>query len=117
MRCAPRVLTARDTLRITFAGAHGGELSIENPQHVVFYLVSVDPTPEHGPQLMTADALQRARVVRLAGASLRALPYVYGASDTVAVFQQRGTYRVRVAERLQTDDGTPVQTCVVRVTR
>lgn len=112
--CAPRVLTVRDTLVIALPAPGGKELSIEDPRGVFYQLVMEQPSREAGPQLMTSAELEAARELRLAVAALVALPYVYRAQAPERVFRTAGNYRIRLAERLNTDDGTPVADCVVR---
>lgn len=114
LTCTPRVLSARDTLVIALPTQGGKELSIEDPRGVFYQLVMTQPSPEAGPQLMTSAELEAARELRLPVAALEGLPYVYRAQTTERVFKVAGNYRIRVAERLNTDDGTPVADCVVR---
>ncbi len=113
LQCRPSVLSPTDTLVISISGPAGGEMSIESPRGVFFQLVSESPQPNMGPQLMTASELRAARELRLSIEGLRGLPYVYGATQSESVFGVPGEYRVRISERLNTDDGTPVAACVV----
>ena len=115
LNCRPRTLSPGDTLIIRLPRPVGGELSIENPDGVFFQLVNENPATDMGPQLMSAAALRNTRELRLPLAEIVGLPYVYGARQTERVFNAPGDYRVRISERLNTDDGTPVAQCSVRL--
>lgn len=114
LRCEPRRAQVDDTLQLVLSASLGGEMAIVNPDGVFYQLVNENPTPEMGPQLMTAAALREVREIRLAIATLQGLPYVYRAQAAEPVFHREGTYRIRISERLNTDDGTPVAECTVR---
>jgi hypothetical protein len=114
MHCAPATLGAADTLTLTMSVPHGRELSIQNPVGDFFQLVVVDPPASWGPMLMTSTEFRETAVVRLP-ATLRARPFVHGRDTTERVFALSGNYLVRMAEVLNTDDGTPVASCYVQV--
>lgn len=111
LRCVPATLGPRDTLEIALPVGMARELSIEAPDSTFFQLVNREPLADMGPQLMRSDSLFAARRLRLVLDSLVGLPYVYQARDVVPVFVAPGRYRVRISERLNTDDGTPVAIC------
>lgn len=118
LSCAPSAITDGDTLVVTLSDRlTNAEMSIESPDGTFFQIVAKNPTPHFGPQLMSSSALQSTRSLRLAVSSLTALPFVYRASETRRVFAEPGVYRLRIGERLNTDDGTPVSACTVRYTR
>ena len=114
LECRPTTLRPGDTLTIEVPQRFARELSIENPHEVFFNLVGARDDPAAGPRLMSSDSLQSLRRLQLSISSLSARPYVYGATGVERVFTVPGTYRIRMAEVLGTDDGTPVATCEVR---
>lgn len=115
LRCSPTRLGPADTLTLAMAVPHGRELSIQNPAGEFFNLVLADPQPADGPMLMPADTFRALPAVRLPVASLRAKPFEFGRDSAERVFARPGPYRVRMAEVLNTDDGTPVATCTVQL--
>ena len=115
LSCLPTAITDGDTLVVRLSDRLiNAEMSIESPDGTFFQVVAEHPTPESGPQLMSSDSLRSTRTLRLAVSSLTALPFVYQARETRRVFAEPGVYRLRIAERLNTDDGTPISTCTVR---
>ena len=113
LECRPRTVRPGDTLTIAVPQQFARELSIETPGGVFFNLVSGSGDPAAGPQLMSSDSLRSLRQLRLSVARLSGRPYVYGATGVERIFSATGTYRIRMAEVLGTDDGTPVATCEV----
>lgn len=111
MRCVPGTPGLDDTVEIALPEGMARELSIEAPDGTFFQLVNRDPLPDMGPQLLASDSLFAARRLQLTLRDLVGLPYVYQARDVVPIFVAKGRYRIRVAERLNTDDGTPVAVC------
>lgn len=115
LRCSPASLGRADTLTLAMSVPHGRELSIEGPTGDFFNLVLAEPQPSDGPMLLPADTFRVLPVVRLPVGSLRSKPFVAGRDSVELVFANPGAYRLRLAEVLNTDDGTPVATCVVRL--
>jgi hypothetical protein len=115
LRCTPDRVGPADTITLTMGVPHGRELSVESPAGEFFMLVLAEPRPDDGPMLMPAERFRAAAAVRLPVASLRAKPYVAGRDTAERVFARPGAYRFRVAEVLNTDDGTPVRQCTVRL--
>jgi hypothetical protein len=114
LRCSPTRLAATDTLTLAMSVPHGRELSIETPAGDFFNLVLTEPLASDGPMLMPAETFRVRPAVRLPVGSLRGKPFVAGRDSLERVFAGPGAYRLRMAEVLNTDDGTPVATCVVR---
>lgn len=114
LECRPGTVRSGDTLTVDVPQRFARELSIESPRGVFFNLVSVSEDPANGPPLMSSDSLQALRQLRLSVAGLSGRPYVYGATGVERIFSVAGTYRIRMSERLGTDDGTPVATCEAR---
>ena len=115
LRCSPTTLGPADTLTLAMSVPHGRELSIQNPVGDFFNLVIAEPQPADGPMLFPADTFRITPQVRLPVASLRAKPFVFGRDSAERVFSRPGTYRLSMAEVLNTDDGTPVTTCMVQL--
>lgn len=115
LRCSPTRLSATDTLTLAMSVPHGRELSIEGPTGDFFNLVLAEPQASDGPMLLPADTFRVLPAVRLRVGSLRAKPFVAGRDSVELVFATPGAYRLRMAEVLNTDDGTPVAVCVVRL--
>lgn len=114
LECRPGTVGSGDTLTISVPQRFARELSIESPSGVFFNLVGASDDPAAGPRLMSSDSLQSLRQLRLSVAGLSGRPFVYGATGVERVFSAPGTYRIRMAEVLGTDDGTPVAVCEVR---
>ena len=115
LRCSPTSLGRTDTLTLVMSVPHGRELSIEGPTGDFFNLVLAEPQASDGPMLLPADTFRVLPAVRLPVGSLRGKPFVAGRDSVELVFASPGAYRLRMAEVLNTDDGTPVAICVVRL--
>lgn len=115
LRCSPARLGPADTLTLAMSVPHGRELSIEGPTGDFFMLVLAEPQAADGPMLMPADTFRLLPVLRLPVGSLRGRPFVAGRDSVERVFASPGAYRLRMAEVLNTDDGTPTALCTVRL--
>ncbi|MDX1618966.1 MAG: hypothetical protein R3224_09280 [Balneolaceae bacterium] len=111
--CQPDTLDESTVLRLTMPVPHGGDLGIIDPEGTYYFAFRDGKAePEMTPQ---PDFLyfEKQPVFEINPSAFRLLPYVYGAEDAVRVFREPGTYRIRLSQNLETDDGTKVHECRV----
>jgi TonB family protein len=112
--CSPRELFRGDTLRLEMSVPHGRDLAVVGPGDDYYFLKSWDPEDKEA----TANWFAFERQPTLDLPTLTSVGEWSGAGDPrwERVFSKTGWYEVRLSYNLETDDGTPFQTCRVHYT-
>ena len=100
-RCAPKVLTATDTLTLTFSGPHGAELGVWAPDTRFLFIAFVQETPQSVPPIRGEEFAQM-RSLKLSVKGATGLDYI-GSSEPRVIFSVPGTYRFILADNLETE--------------
>jgi len=114
LACSPRELFRGDTLRLEMTVPHGRDLAVVGPGDGYYFLKSWEPEDKEG----TADWFAFERQPTLDLPTLTTVGEWVGVGDPhwERVFSKTGWYEVRISYNLETDDGTPFQTCRVHYT-
>lgn len=114
LACAPRELFRGDTLRLEMGVPHGRDLSVIGPGDDYYFLKSWEPEDKEA----TAEWFAFERQPTLDLPTLTTVGEWAGVGDPrwERVFNKTGWYEVRISYNLETDDGTPFQTCRVHYT-
>ena len=83
-RCAPKVLTATDTLTLTFSGPHGAELGVWAPDTRFLFIAFVQETPQSVPPIRGEEFAQM-RSLKLSVKGATGLDYI-GSSEPRVIF-------------------------------
>lgn len=114
LACSPRELFRGDTLRLEMTVPHGRDLAVIGPGDDYYFLKSWEPEDKE----VTADWFAFERQPTFDLPTLTTIGEWAGAGDPrwERVFNKTGWYEVRISYNLETDDGTPFQTCRVHYT-
>jgi TonB family protein len=114
LACSPRELFRGDTLRLEMSVPHGRDLAVIGPGDDYYFLKSWEPEDKEA----TADWFAFERQPTFDLPTLTTVGEWVGAGDPrwERVFNKAGWYEVRISYNLETDDGTPFQTCRVHYT-
>jgi TonB family protein len=112
--CSPRELFRGDTLHLEMSVPHGRDLAVISPGDDYYFLKYWDPEDKEA----TGDWFTFERQPALDMPTLTTVGEWSGAGDPrwERVFNKTGWYEVRLSYNLETDDGTPFQTCRVHYT-
>lgn len=114
LRCAPRKIFRGDSLKLTMAVPHGGDLAIIAPGGDYFLISFWQPDKTSARQpLFDWEEFKSRKQLAFDTSRLKVQPWVAGRDEKELVFNKTGWYRVRLSENLETDDGTPVSECRV----
>ena len=117
LACAPSVIGARDTLRLTMTLPHGPTFHIATPDGTpVIVVFHGEGGRDRGQRrsLVSPDSFAKLTRLDLPVDSLRAGVWVFGRDTNERVFVQPGFYRLRVGSDMETD-GPRYAECVVRL--
>jgi hypothetical protein len=114
LECTPKVFVRRDTITLRMEVPHGEYLGVTQPNGTPFYLIR--PHPENPPDfsLVPSETFTTMPTIRLA-ADVRAKPLVYGRDTLEPVFHDPGTYVVEIGSNLESDMGSQIHKCTVRL--
>lgn len=114
LACSPRELFRGDTLRLEMTVPHGRDLAVIGPGDDYYFLKSWEPEDKEA----TADWFAFERQPTFDLPTLTTVGEWTGMGDPrwERVFNKTGWYEVRISYNLETDDGTPFQTCRVHYT-
>ena len=114
LTCVPRELFRGDNLRLEMSVPHGSDLAVIAPGDNYYFLKSWDPHDKEA----TAGWTAFGRQTTLDLSTLTTVGEWTGVGDPrwERVFTRTGWYEVRLSYNLETDDGTPFQTCHVHYT-
>ena len=114
LKCAPRVLNARNTLVLSMSMPHPAELAVTHPDGTPLFLVyEPDAHPRAGSApLYTKEAFRRLREVNLR-VDATGTPWVAGRETNERIFTAPGVYEFILTEILETED-LPIYRCRVR---
>lgn len=117
LRCAPPVVSQRDTLIMTMGLPHGATFHIATPDGTPFIVVfhgEGDRDRGQRKSLVPPDSFARLTRLALPVGALKAGAWVFGRDTNENVFVQPGFYRLRVGSDMETD-GPVYAECVVRL--
>ena len=114
LACSPREMFRGDTLKLEITVPHGRDLAVIGPGDDYYFLKSWEPEDKEA----TADWFAFERQPTLDLPTLTTVGEWAGIGDPRwgRVFNKTGWYEVRISYNLETDDGTPFQTCRVHYT-
>lgn len=117
LRCAPAVVSQRDTLIMTMGLPHGATFHIATPDGTPFIVVfHGEGERDRGQRrsLVPPDSFARLTRLALPVTALKAGAWVFGRDTNEKVFVQPGFYRLRVGSDMETD-GPVYAECVIRL--
>lgn len=114
LECTPKVLVHRDTITLRMEVPHGEYLGVTQPNGTPFYLINPHPGKPPDFSLVPSDTFTTMPTIRLA-TDVRAKPLVYGRDTLETVFHEPGTYVVEIGSNLQSDLGSQIHKCTVRL--
>ena len=114
LECAPKVFVRGDTITLRMEVPHGEYLGVTQPNGTPFYLINPHPGKPPDSSLVPSETFTTMPTIRLA-ADVRAKPLVYGRDTLETVFHEPGTYVVEIGSNLQSDLGSQIHKCSVRL--
>jgi hypothetical protein len=114
LECTPKVFVRRDTITLRMEVPHGEYLGVTQPNGTPFYLINPHPGKSPDSSLLSSETFTTMPTIRLA-ADVRGKPLVYGRDTLETVFHEPGTYVVEIGSNLQSDQGSQIHKCTVRL--
>ena len=103
LSCAPRVLHAGDTLRLSLGPKHGRELSVTRLADGATFMLVIGAPPQDMVQLMTPDEFAKVKSLSIP-TSVEATRWD-GAEVREPIFTRLGIYEVSVSEVFESERG------------
>jgi hypothetical protein len=113
-QCAPGVFTLRDTITLRMEHPHGEYLQVTQPDGTPFFLAYPNPTEPASYFLVSSEAFAQMPTIRFK-ANVRSRPRIAGRDTLERVFDKPGKYVVTVGHRLETERGSDITRCTIRL--
>jgi hypothetical protein len=115
LSCSPAILPDNGSLILHFALPHPTELSIEAPDGTIYFMVydRNDTTPAGQTPLIQKASFGKMTELKLDVARAMGSPLVYGRNSNERVFRTPGTYKIVLADNIQSDADQDVYRCKV----
>lgn len=101
-----------DTLKVKFKTPHPKDFAIRTPDNRFFFLVYALSDPEM-PSLYDWNEFANMNTIEIITDKTKANPWDASASENCLIFAVTGTYKILLSDKLETDDGTLVETVTV----
>jgi hypothetical protein len=114
-KCAPKVFSLRDSITLRMQVPHGEYLVVNQPNGTLFYLVypQLGDTRQNY-SLLPSDIFKQTPTIRF-GANVKAEPRVYGRDTLEAVFHKPGNYVLVIGSNLESERGSGIHKCTIRL--
>ena len=104
-----------ESFELLFQTPHAGSLGVIDPDGKFFYLVFPEAcTVGELKPLVSSEQFVALSRLRIAPASLKADPYIFGVDENRPVFTKSGTYRFILGDDLHVDDESMVSIVSIR---
>lgn len=97
-----------DTLKINFKVPHFKDLAISTPKNK-FYFVVYAESENKQPSLVDWNDFAYHKTIQIITDKTKANPWEASIKTNQIIFKETGTYKVKLSENLETDDGTPIE--------